>query len=252
MAIPTLPRPLSLRQRLAMCGVGWMAAVIPFVLGLVLSLALMAGADFTEWEFRDDDPVAIAQLLDLTKVMRRNKARHYYKLRYRYVVDGMPYENVALAKGLAEIPDPATPLRVQYVPGRPDWSRIPGLRKTRLPNWAWLAGILPMLIGVLAAVFYVRGVLASWRLVRYGIVTKARSSRRPLPGLSRRGKPMSAAILTFQAIDGQNYELNLGPTGNFKQGESTRVVYLADAPSTVQRYDSLPRHVKALLSVQPL
>jgi hypothetical protein len=108
-----------------------------------------------------------------------------------------------------------------------------------------------MLIGVVAAVFYGRSVLASWRLVRYGIVTKAHSSRRPLPGLSRRGKPMSEAILTFQAIDGQNYELNLGPTGNFKQGESTRVVYLAGAPSTVQRYDSLPRHVKALLSAGP-
>ncbi len=199
-----------------MCGAGWLAAVIPFLLGLVLSLALMAGADFTEWKFRDDDPVAIAQIVDMTKVLRRNKASDY-ELRYRYVVDGVAYENVALAKEQAQIPDPTT-LRVQYVPGRPDWSRIPGLRKNRLPNWAWLAGILPMLIGVVAAVFYVRGVLASWRLVRYGIVTKARSSRRPLPGLSRRGKPMSEAILTFPAIDGQNYELNLGPTGNFKSG----------------------------------
>ena len=228
-----------------------MVAVIPFVVGLVLSVAFMAGADFTEWEFRDDDPVAIAQIVDMTKFVNRNKTRHYYELRYRYVVDGVAYENVAIAEGLAEIPDPATPLRVQYVPRRPDWSQIPGLRKTRLGNWAWLAGLLPMLIGVIAAVFYVRDVLASWRLVRYGIVTKAHSSRRPLPGLNRRGKPMSEAILTFQAIDGQNYELNLGPTGNFKHGESTRVVYLADAPSTVQRYDSLPRHVKALLSGQP-
>jgi len=250
MAIPALPRPLSLRQRLTMCGEGWMVAVIPFVVGLGLSLAFMAGADFTEWEFRDDDPVAIAQIVDVTKVVHSNKARHHYELEYGYVVDGVAYENFAVANGLVEIPDPAT-LRVQYVPRRPDWSRIPGLRKTRLGNWLWLAGLLPMLIGVVAAVFYVRGVLASWRLVRYGIVTKARSSRRPLPGLSKRGKPMSEAILTFQAIDGQDYELYLGPTGNFKQGESTRVVYLADAPSTVQRYDSLPKHVKALLSVQP-
>ena len=251
MAIPALPRPLSLRQRLSMCGEGWMAVVIPFGLGLVMSLAFMAGADFTEWEFQDDDPVAIAEIVGVRKFVGRNKASHYYKLSYRYVVDGVAYDNVAIAEELEEIPDFAKPLRVQYVPKRPDWSRIPGLRNTRIGNWLWLAGLLPMLIGVVAAVFYVRDVLASWRLVRYGIVTKARSSRRPLPGLSRRGKPMSQAILTFQAIDGQDYELQLGPTGNFKQGESTRVVYLADAPSTVQRYDSLPRHVKALLSVQP-
>lgn len=250
MAIPTLPRPLSLRQRLTMCGEGWMAVVLPFGMGLGLSLAFMAGADFTEWEFRDDDPVAIAQIVDVTKVVNRSKTRHYYELTYRYVVDGVAYENVAVAEGRAEIPNPAT-LRVQFVPGRPDWSRIPGLRKTRIGNWLWLAGLLPMLVGVIAAGFYVRGVLASWRLVRYGIVTKARSSRRPLPGLSRRGKPMSQAILTFQAIDGKDYELQLGPTGNFNQGESTRVVYLANAPSTVQRYDSLPKPVKALLSMQP-
>lgn len=250
MATPTLPRPLSVRQRLSMCGEGWLVAVIPFVVGLGLSLALVAGADFTEWEFRDDDPVAIAQLVELTEVLRRNQAS-YYELRYRYAVDGVIYENVAVTRPRAETPNPAMPLRVQYVPGRPDWSRIPGLRKTHLPNWAWLAGLLPMLIGVAAAVFYVRHVLASWRLVRYGIVTKAHSSRRPLPGLSKRGKPMSEVILTFQTFDGQNHELNLGPTGNFTKGESTRVVYLADAPSTVQRYDGLPRQVKALLAAQP-
>lgn len=251
MAIPTLPRPLSLRQRLSMCGEGWMAVILPFGMGLGLSLAFMAGADFTEWEFQDDDPVAIAQIVDVTKFVGRNKARHYYQLEYRYVVDGVAYDNVAIAEELEEIPDFAKPLRVQYVPKRPDWSRIPGLRKTRLGNWAWLMGVLPMLIGVVAAVFYVPSVLADWRLVRYGIVTKAVSSRRPLPGLNRRGKPMSQAILTFQAIDGKDYELPLGPTGNFNQGESTRVVYLEYAPSTVQRYDSLPKQVKTLLSVQP-
>lgn len=250
MAVPTLPRSLSMRQRLALCGNGWLVAVIPFVAGLGLLLALLAGADFTEWEFRDDDPVAIAQVVKLTKIMRR-KRESDYELIYRYVVDGVAYENMALANGLAELPDLTTPLHVQYVPGHPDWSRIPGLRKTRLSNWAWLAGVLPMLIGVVAAVIYLRFVLARWRLVRYGVVTKANSSRRLLPGLSKRGKPLSEAVLSFQAIDGQQYELNLGPTGNFKNGESTRVVYLANSPSTVQRYDSLPKHVKALLMAQP-
>jgi hypothetical protein len=252
MALPTLPRPLSLRQRLSLCGEGWLAVVLPFVLGLAFSLAFLVGTDVTEWEFRDDDPVAIAQLVEVTTVRTRKHANYYYHLRYRYVVDGVAYENFAVTEMRAEKPDPATPVRVQYVPGHPEWSRIPGLRKTHLPNWVWLGGLLVMLIGVVAAVFYVRNVLASWRLVRYGIVTKALSSRRPLPGLNRRGKPMSEAILTFQAIDGQNYELNLGPTGNFTKGESTRVVYLADAPSTVQRYDKLPKQVKALLSAQPV
>ncbi|QYF93559.1 hypothetical protein KY495_23360 [Massilia sp. PAMC28688] len=244
-----MPRSLSLRQRLSMCGEGWLAVVIPFVVGLGLSLAFMAGADFTEWEFRDDDPAAMGQLVELNLV--RRKTRYYYELKYRYVVDGVLYENVAVTKTQAEEPDPATPLRVQYVPGHPEWSRIPGLRKTHIPNWLWLVGLFPILIGVVAAVFYVRAVLASWRVVRYGIVTKARSSRRPLPGLGRRGKPLSQVILTFQAFDGQEYELHLGPVGNFNQGESTRVVYLAHAPSTVQRYDSLPKPVKTLLSAQP-
>lgn len=233
-----------------MCGEGWLAVVLPFFMGLALSLAFLAGADFTESEFREDDPVTVGYIIDMTYVVPYRKPS-YYKLKYFYMVDGVAYENVAVTKTAAEVPNPLTPLRVKYVPKRPDWSRIPGLKKTNWPNWVWVGGLLPMLIGVVAGVFYVRAVLASWRVVRYGIVTKAYSSRRPLPGLNKRGKPMSEVILTFQAIDGQNHEFSLGPTGNFTKGESTRVVYLANAPSNMQRYDKLPKQVKALLSAQP-
>lgn len=258
MTIPSLPRPMQLKQRLAMFDEGWMLFNLFLPAALFFTAMFAYPAGFTEWFFSDDDPFVKGELLAVHEPPPRTRQRgrgdplftspRYYRLDYRYVVAGTTYHDSSYTTndGLAVAqPDP---LPVQYVPGHPGWSRVPGMRAGNGSNWLWLVGVPFIVIGVAVLFVTLRHVVRRICLVRYGVVTKATASRRPMPGVTSRGKPRFMTVLTYQDADSRCHELELDSTGNFNDGAPVRVVCLQTRPTQAVLYDDLPHHVRMLLA----
>lgn len=248
-AINTLPRPMTLRDRMAMFDVGLMVTGGPCLLtGLFFAAIFAAGADLDQSEFSEHDPVVIGAVTHIQAPGKTKSGRGTYRFDYLYEAGGKRYKNSSWSDDPdVDLDSDSIQVNVQYLAGRPERSRIVGMDSAPLPSWMWLVGVPCIVLGLPVVIIAFSRARRATRLVRYGIVTRAGSSRRLRAGKGKGGKPLHDVVLHFDAVDGKRYEVELGVVGNFQNGESTRVVYPRDQPEKAERYDDLPKRVKSLI-----
>lgn len=124
-----------------------------------------------------------------------------YENRYRYSVGGEDFESRSFDTGQCIS---GGTVEVEYLIGKPGYSRIRGMRRDYLSPWALLAALLPggALAMILAAV---RRGRQNIRLLRSGIPAAARVIQKMPTQSQTRGKVDYRVTLDFVAHDGTHH-----------------------------------------------
>lgn len=209
-----------------------------FFIAFFIGLTMLGSPDDTSQHFRDDHP---RLSVPITKVVRLpgSRSRGSYtagalQFHYNYQVAGKTYSGTVLGSE-DQINDMLT---VQYVPERPELSRVEGYGTAGGPAWML---VFPGFI-LCAALKMVhsgyRGMQCDVRLIIQGIVTRAGAVR----------TASDAIVLQFTLPDGTLHSLVPDAAApKMKPGQHVEIIYMPENPDAAVRVQAMEEKARAML-----
>jgi len=239
--------PLSLAVQMYLGGVGTQIGWALLAFGSIFFWTFAWHADLSGWRFRDGNVSRVAgELLNCRPTSYSvggsddSSGEPVYANEYHYTVDGASIGGVSYSTGDCA-PNPVT---IEYVKGRPEYSRIVGMRRDVLSPWAVLVALVPG-IGLTIAVFGWRSGALRVKLLRDGVPVAGRVTGKIATRSETMGRKDYFVTLGFKARDGwehsvisrtnrpEDLENAVGPTVLYNPDDPKRALPMASLPGTV-------------------
>lgn len=247
MAGPPRSVPLSVRLRVLFGGAfnqaGW------FVLGFGMAFvwAFTLNADLTGWYlFRGRLDTTEGKAIDCKKTSfseggsKHSKGTPVYAIHYAFTAaDGTEYKGLSYITGKQF--KQGQKVTIEYPQGRPQTSRIKGMRRKPVGLFGLIPVIFP-LIGLLFITGGIRKGLKANRLLALGEQTKGRLKSKERTNTQVNKKPVYKLTFEFNTSEGMTYEAvaKTHETGKLEDQTEEPLLYDPVRPSYAVMLDDLP------------
>ena len=252
LALPPRRVPLSLVIKVLFGGVrgqlGWGIALV----GVLVSWIFVLNSEFmTPYYFNGQVLSAAGKVTRIEKTSfseggnRRRSSEHpIYAIHYSYQADGgeprtgVSYKATSYGSGPPKV---GPEVIVEYPAGRPDISRIEGLRRKPFAWFLRFLAIVPVAGFGLALYGFFSG-LGDWALLSRGHPTTARLLNKRRTGSSVNKQSVWAMTFEYTTIDGATYEtvVKTHLNENLEDDAEERLIYNPGRPGQAVLVDSLP------------
>jgi hypothetical protein len=239
--------PLSVRIRVLFGGFlnqfGW----IFFGFGLVFVWAFTLNADLTSWyRFQGQLDITEGKVIGSKKTLfsegekSHYKDTHVYAIHYAFTAaDGTEYKDLSYITGKQF--EQGQKVSVEYPQGKPQISRIKGMRRKPVGFFGFLPALFP-LIGLL---FIIRGIkkgIKANRLLTLGEQTTGKLKSKEKTKTKVDKKPVYKLTFVFNTPDGMTYEAmaKTHETGKLEDQTEEPLLYEPMRPSYAVMLDDLP------------
>lgn len=160
--------------------------------------------------------------------------------RYKFKTeDGIEFEGISYATGQSiQIGQPVT---IEYPEGKPQYSRIKGMRRQIFHAVAIWVVLFP-LVGLMFMLFGLKRSIRAIRLLKYGEMTKGKLISKVRTNTKINGRPLYKMKFRYKDYMGNEFELTEKTTTPYvleDQGEE-RLLYSRHKPAYAAMLDSLP------------
>lgn len=253
LALPPRRVPLSLVIKVLFGGVrgqfGWGIALV----GVLISWIFVLNSEFTTpIFFRGQVLSAAGKVTRIDKTAfseggsrrRRRSGRPIYAIHYSYQTDGGEAQtgvSYKIGSDVSGPPQVGPEVIVEYPAGRPDISRIEGLRRKPFAWFLGFLGVVP-LIGFGLALYGFFGGLGNWALLSRGHPTTARLLHKRRTGSSVNKQSVWAMTFEYTTIEGETFEtvVKTHLNENLEDDAEERLVYNPGRPGQAVLIDNLP------------
>ncbi|MHC4692645.1 MAG: DUF3592 domain-containing protein [Planctomycetota bacterium] len=247
LARPPRSVPLSVRLRVLFGGFlnqfGW----IFFGFGLIFVWAFTLNADLTGWYlFRGQLDTTEGKTIDCTKTLfneggsKHSKGTPVYAIRYAFTAaDGTEYIGLSYVTGKQFKQGQA--VTVEYPQGKPQTSRIKGMRQKPVGLFGIFPAVFPM-IGLLFIIGGMRKGIKANRLLTLGEQTTGKLKSKERTNTKVNKKIVYKLTFEFNTLEGMTYEVlvKTHETGKLEDQEEEPLLYNPMRPSYAVMLDDLP------------
>jgi hypothetical protein len=221
--------------------IGWL--LLGF--GSIFFWAFTWHADLSGWNFREGAvervPGRVLSCRDTKYSVGGSDTAHgtpVYENRYRYEVGGRELEGVSYATGRCL---PGARVTVEYPVGRPEYSRIEGMRRGLLGPWALLMALLPA-VGLLCVIAGLRKGGLCGKLLREGLPVAGAVTAKFSTGSSTMGKRDYRVVVEFETPGQRSRKVMLTTNHpeDLDNGLCTMVLYDPENPTHALPIGGMP------------
>ncbi len=247
MDLPPPPRAVSPMLTLQMLfgGVASQVGWVILAFGSIPFWVFVWNADLTTWRFPADRCAqTTGEVLGCEKTSfseggsKHRSGTPIFRSSYRYTVDHRTFESASYAKGVCAAPGPA---RIEYLPGQPEISRIPGMRRNVFgPDTIFLA-LLPLAGLLVAGIGLVRG-RTSARMLAGGVPVSGKLVETKATAMRSNNRTVYQMTFEYTAHDGvtRRTTARTNEPGRFEKQEAQTVLYDPDHPGRAVLLNALP------------
>jgi hypothetical protein len=165
-----------------------------------------------------------------------------YACRYRFTrPDGVEHTGVSYVVGRPVDEAEAGPVTIEFPKGRPERSRVRGMRRAPFPAIAAFPVIFPI-IGMVFAGHRLASGRKAIRLLKNGALALGSLESKRATNVTVNDRRLYALTFTFKADDGQTYHVTSKTTDpeNLEDEPKERLLYDPIRPSSAVMFDALP------------
>lgn len=215
--------------------IGW--GVIGF--GSIFFWTFGRNADLSFITFRGELKQAAARVVKVEPTSASENDVRIVANHYEYSVAGKPFQGVAYATGQGL--SVGETVNVDYKPGAPEESRIPGMRRGMFGPFVLFILIFPLIGAGLAAGGFVWGRRRA-QLLGSGMFTFGTLKEKNPTNMTVNKMPVWELVFEFMARDGRRYEAKArtSQTARLEDDHQEPLLYDADDPSRAVLLDDAP------------
>jgi hypothetical protein len=196
--------PLSLRLHMILGGAfaqcGWLFLAI----GLAVAWFIVEAADFASlWQFYGKLESTRGTVLRSEETNYTENEQRVYEVHYQFVHDKHPYLGTSYSR--VRPPAVGAAVTVEFPVGRPERSRIKGMRSNMAAPWIAIFFLHP-LAGLLIVVYSVRSGRRALRLLQFGEVAFADKTAQEATNVTHNKRRAHKFTYAFTAADGTTHE----------------------------------------------
>jgi hypothetical protein len=231
--------PFPLRCQLLFGGVLNLLGWIFFGFGLVFFWVFALNADISSLSFRGEMETVHGIVTRSKKTRASENRQPVYANYYSFTANGKQFEGVSFATG-RQLSSGET-VKIQYLKNEPSKSRIERMRQKPFGSGALFVVIFP-LIGIGLIAFGIKNGVTAICLLSDGNLAHGKLISKVKLAESKNGKPFYKLGFSFQAEDGQNYEVfsRTNATEKLEDDAFEQLVYCRWKPSDAVTLDNLP------------
>lgn len=216
-----------------------------FGFGMIFAWIFVGNADFSFIYFIGNKTVQVeAKVVDCRETGAEINDREVYENHYKFFTpDGLEHEDFSYSTGI-EL-NPGANVTVEYPSGKPEMSRIKGMRRQQFGLLVLFVLIFP-LIGLIIVFFAFRSGVRIYRVLRNGIVTRGKLIDKQRTNATINDEIVYKFTFSFTDENGNKHSISnkTHRTDLLEDDREEQLIYNPDNPSQAYMIDIISGKLK--------
>ncbi len=212
-----------------------------FGFGMVCFCAFAMNGDFSQLLFQKGHTVEVQGIImDSYNTNGSEGDEDIFANDYKFTAENGFY-HVGVSYSLGYVRDPGTTVTVEYPEGKPQYSRIKGMKRKMFGPGVLFIAIFP-LVGLCLVGVSLKKSLKAIKLLKYGLLTQGKLIGKHETNVSVNDDTVYRMTFRFRTKSGEEIEASTRTrfTQALEDDEKEYLLYLEKSPKTIVLMDSLP------------